>query len=383
MNAASLIFLTATLLLLSTSSTLGQETALHIGEQIEIASAVLGETRDLLIHKPAGYGVVDARFPVLYVLDGEWNFQKTVAIVDHLQASGRIPGLIVVGIPNTMRNGRPARIQDLAPAMHHKNTPGAATQFSSFISTEVIPHIDAAYKTQPYRMLAGHSLGGLFVVFNMLNNPDAFNVYIAMSPSLGRNNQQQVKNADQLFDIPNPLNKTLYLSIANEGGNTLLGTEALVAVLEEKAPAELDWHFSRYDDEDHVSLFHPAIYDALESIFDGWTIPEQHLTDHDVSIAQRHYAQLSTKFGFNIKVPESIYTTLGYRILAEREFSYAQWTFEQQLMDYPESSEAHVGMGDAYLLQGEIDKAATSYQQALQLNAMQERVQAILKGLGK
>lgn len=381
MKAISFVFLIAALL--TPSPVFGQQSALYIGEQIEIESTVLGETRNLLVHKPAGYSIADARFPVLYVLDGEWNFQKTVAIADHLQASGRIPGIIVIGVTNTLRDGRPARIQDLAPAMDHKTAPGSATRFANFLNTELIPHIDTTYKTQPYRMLAGHSLGGLFVLFNMLNNPEFFNTYIAMSPSLGRNNQQQVAHADKLLKETNSFSKTLYLSIGNEGGNTLLGTEALARILEEKGPADLDWHFSRYADEDHVSIFHPAMYNALESIFDGWTIPDKYLTDHDVSIAQRHYAQLSTKFGYNIKVPEWIYTTLGYNILAEKEFSYAQWTFEQQLIDYPESSEAHVGIGDTYLLQGELDKASTSYGQALLLNPMQERAQTILNALNQ
>ena len=51
--------------------------------------------------------------------------------------------------------------------------------------TELIPKIEGQYRTQPFRIFAGHSLGGLFAVHTMLTRPDLFNAYIAVSPIPG------------------------------------------------------------------------------------------------------------------------------------------------------------------------------------------------------
>ena len=367
-------------LLLPTTSGIAQN-SVQIGEQIQLTSVHLNEARTLLVHIPNQQGLKDARFPVLYVLDGEWNFKKAVGIVDHLQSSGRIPGLIVVGITNTFRNGRPARVQDLAPSSSSDSAPDGAAKFLSFLADEVKPYINSTYQTHPFHIVAGHSLGGLFSFYSLLQRPEAFQSHIAISPSLGRNNQQQVKKAAQIFEEMPSFKKSLFVSVASEGGNTLLGTQALEDVLKQKAPADFDWHVAHYDEEDHTSVYHPALYNALESIFEGWTIPEQYLTDYDVSIAERHYAGLSQKLGFPIAVPEIIYSTLGNRILAEQDYSYAAWTFEKQLSAYPESVGARIGLGDVHLLQGDIKTAITHYEQALQLSPTHDRVRDIVASL--
>ena len=78
------------------------------------------------------------------------------------------PKMIVVGIPNTNR------MRDLTPTTPEgeqfyidssaSTNSGGGEKFISFIEKELIPHIESNYPTQPYRMLIGHSLGGLMVM---------------------------------------------------------------------------------------------------------------------------------------------------------------------------------------------------------------------------
>src|SRR5437868_9376185 len=70
-----------------------------------ITSRVLHEERAINVHTPAGYEGSRDRYPVLYMPDGglDEDFPHVVNTVDSLIALGKIPPMLVVGIPNTER----------------------------------------------------------------------------------------------------------------------------------------------------------------------------------------------------------------------------------------------------------------------------------------
>jgi hypothetical protein len=155
-----------------------------IGEKFQIESRVLAETRTYVVHTPDYYKKRTDAYPVLVLLDAENNFAYTSAAVHLLSANGRIPAMIVVGINNTDRT------RDMTPSRPASSfggaswTGGGADKFLSFIADELLPTIDRNYRTRPYRVLIGHSLGGLFAVYALLNRPEVFKGYIVTSPSL-------------------------------------------------------------------------------------------------------------------------------------------------------------------------------------------------------
>ena len=59
-----------------------------------------------------------------------------------------------------------------------------ADKFRAFIRSEVIPYVENHYRTAPFRILAGHSVGGLFAIDTLARQPDLVHVYLAVSPSL-------------------------------------------------------------------------------------------------------------------------------------------------------------------------------------------------------
>lgn len=133
-----------------------------------------------------------------------------------------MPELIVVGITNTDRT------RDLTPTNASLwradgteaklPTSGGADKFLKFIETELIPKVEANYRTQPYRVFAGHSFGGLFALHTFLTRPELFNAYIAVSPTMDWDNHLLSRKAEEFFKDRKELNKTLYLTLANEGG---------------------------------------------------------------------------------------------------------------------------------------------------------------------
>ena len=80
-----------------------------------------------------------------------------------------ISNLIAVGIINTDRK------RDL---LYVKS----ADKFLDFIISELIPLTEKDYKVNT-RILYGHSFGGGFTVYAMINKPNYFNYFIASSPT--------------------------------------------------------------------------------------------------------------------------------------------------------------------------------------------------------
>src|SRR5688572_28926770 len=155
-----------------------------------------------LVPTPADY-----RLPVIYVLDGNGLFPLAAQAASSMVAFGRMPGALVVGIgypvdpaatrTQSLQNRLAWRTRDLTPAVPGQpgDVPGAA-QFLMFIEQDLKPFIASRYAVDPSEQtLAGHSLGGLFAAWTLMNAPDSFSRYVLSSPSLFWNNDALIKQA--------------------------------------------------------------------------------------------------------------------------------------------------------------------------------------------
>src|SRR5215207_5941374 len=188
-------------LLLISSAAIAQPGAGTV-KRLTLKSAVLGEDRVVLVRTPAGYETNKVSYPVLYMTDGDAHIGHTASTIEFLNRNGRVSELIVVGVPNTDRT------RDLSPVKStQKNaagelqspTSGGGDNFLKFFETELIPEIEKQYRVQPYRILAGHSLGGLFAVHAMIAKPGLFNSYVAVSPSLQWEDGATLKRAEEFL----------------------------------------------------------------------------------------------------------------------------------------------------------------------------------------
>ena len=152
---------------------------------VQLESKVLAETRTILVRTPASYAGGARAYPVLYMTDGDRQIGHTAAVVDFLAREGRMPEVIIVGINNTdrTRDLTPTKVETMGGGFATP-TSGGGDRFLDFISTEVIPYVEKNYRTQPYRVFAGHSFGGLFAMHTFFTRPALFNGVIAVSPSL-------------------------------------------------------------------------------------------------------------------------------------------------------------------------------------------------------
>jgi predicted alpha/beta superfamily hydrolase len=341
--------------------------------RLTINSKVLGQERAILVRTPRGYEQGSDRYPVLYITDGERLIGHTSATVQFLAENGRMPEMIIVGITNIDRN------HDLTPT--HTSftengrefpvpTSGGADKFLEFIETELIPMVESKYRVQPYRVLAGHSFGGLFAMHAFTTKTDLFNAYIAVSPTLPWDHDLVVKGTEKLLKERAELNRTLFVALGNEPGLEP-AFEQLKKILGKTRAKGFEWGSEHWSDEDHGSIVMRAHDRALRKVFAGWQLPRE----KDGSIAgglagaEKHYAALSQRMGYEVKVPEALINQIGYQLLLapEKKVDEAIEVFKVNVERYPESANVHDSLGEAYEAAGKLDLARAGYQKAIDI----------------
>ena len=353
-----------------------------IGEKFQIESKVLAETRTYVVHTPDYYkNRIDA-YPVLVLQDAENNFAYTSAAVHLLSANGRIPAMIVVGINNTdrTRDMTPTR-----PSAGFGDTPwtgsaGGADKFLSFIADELLPTIDRNYRTRPYRVLIGHSLGGLFAVYALLNRPEVFRGYLVTSPSLWWDDQVLVKAAQPFFAAHRDLRADLYMTMANEGGTMLGGAWKLSAVLEESALPFVRWQFKRSPEEEHGTIPYISTYEGLQAIFRGYRIadPVALFEEGGLPAFERHYADVSKRMGYTVPVPARAYGDALSELSNRGRFAEAEEIGQKMLQLDPKNTWALSALAQVAAKQKDDARAISYMTEMLQLYPGSSQARAML-----
>ena len=322
-----------------------------------INSQILGEERTILVRVPAAYRQPDTRFPVIYMLDAHPPQNAMMAGLIEQQAwGGVIPEMIVVGIQNTNRT------RDLTPTKTERAGTGGGDKFLDFIEKEVIPLVEKSYRTQPYRIFAGHSLGGLTAVYALASRPGLFNAYIAASPVLHWDDNFPIKHTEEALKQNKDWNVVLFASIGDEP-DYVKGFNSYQALLKKANPKKFEYEFQVFKNDNHGSVVLPTYYAGLRKIYDGWAPPAS------IAIAdlEAHYQKISRRYGYNIPVPEEIQNRAGYTLLQANRIDEALIFFKKNVENFPNSSNVYDSLGEAYEKNGQFKQAAQNYEKAYKL----------------
>lgn len=257
--------LAALLLASAAAAQVAEREPLVIGETFTIESSALGETRRVNVYAPAAYAASDTlRLPVLYMPDGGLgeDFLHLAGLVQISSLNGTMRPFLLVGIENTERRrdltGTTENEEDrrIAPRV------GGSDAFRAFLRDELMPAIDAAYRTTGETALIGESLAGLFAVETLLREPDLFDTYIAIDPSLWWDDGRLAAEAAAMLRDREAGGKTLLLASSSEP--EIAGdAAALAASLRADGPAGLTVHLLEMPGEEHHTIYHPAALAAL------------------------------------------------------------------------------------------------------------------------
>lgn len=255
------------LLILMCAPALASQTT--IGTSARIWSKTLKERRRILVYLPDDYRDRSRRFPVLYLLDAENQFHHSTGIVQFLAAQRRIPELIVIGITNTDRD------RDLTPPtstvkdLEDNPTAGGGDRFLTFLVEELAPWVESHYRTSPFRILVGHSYGGLLNIYALTTRPKDFQANIVISPAVGWDNRHYLDAAEQsLAALPGP--HFLFIGCGDQEHGIARNSEVLASWIEAHPVAGLTFVFKEYPGEVHGTTPHRTLYDGLEALYAPW-----------------------------------------------------------------------------------------------------------------
>ncbi len=357
-----------------------------VGKKVSIYSNILKENRKVLIYTPsltASYLVPGKSYPVLYLLDGDAHFLSTIGIIQQLsQANGNavLPEMIIVGIEHTNR------MRDLVPSVATGNNKEVKNSFVDFLSTELMPYIEKNYNTAPYKLLAGHSLGGLTAIDILTNNPNMFNAYIAIDPSMWYKNEHFLNIAIAKLPTQNLSGKRLFIGTANT-----MPRGMVLSKLEKDSSAEtqhirsifkldkflkgnsrtgLKYTSKYYGNDSHNSVPLISEYDALRFIFDYYfmQVSEKDFTDSTAAIAKKlktHFETISKEMGYKVAPLEAFINYLGYDALGKKQFSKAEALLKLNVENYPFSSSVYDSYADYLMAVDEAANAISFYKKAL------------------
>ncbi len=139
------------------------------------SKVISGQEYVLQISLPAGYDKSNKKYPVVYLMDSQWDFPLLAALYGQQYYDGFVPELIIVGITWGGEHPNPdsLRARDYTPT-NEKRSPqsGGAEPFLSVIKNEIFPLVEKAYQVDATdKTLVGCSLGGLFTMYTLFTHP--------------------------------------------------------------------------------------------------------------------------------------------------------------------------------------------------------------------
>lgn len=361
---------------------------ISIGTKDSLHSDILNENREIWVYQPSDLKPGE-KCPVVYLLDGDWHFHPITGMIDQLADNSLVPRMILVGIKNTDRS------RDLTPTRSMKmpdgsepdflKTTGGGETFTKFIETELMPYVESKYQVAPYRILIGHSFGGLFAINTLVHHPKLFNAYVSIDPSMWWDDGKLLRQTDSALNATKFDGRILFLAIANTmtpGMDTLRVVKdtanthkhirsilELSKLTSSKRSNGLASRWKYYDADDHGSVPFISEYDALRFIFDYFK-PQVDWRDLTPVSLTDHFNKVSERLGYSILPPEGQVDNMGYYYLREKQLDKAQGFFELNLKNYPNSASVSDSMGDLFLAKQDTTQATAYFKKSL---AIEER----------
>lgn len=326
-------------------------------ETFTLKSSVLNEYRGFSVYLPGDYNTGANHYVVLYILDGRAHITHAIAATNFLSGRQLTPPMIVVAIHNVDRN------RDFSP-VKTENFPnnGGAHKFLNFVSDELIPYVNAQYRTSDFNILMGHSFGGEFATYALLNKPEVFDGYIAISPYLQYADNYLIEASESMLRSSFNNTKYFYMTVGNEPDYFPV-LEEFASHVKEKSNEAIAFQYVKMENEDHRSIPYISLFNGLRFIFSDWQLPQE-MYNKDLASIDAHYKMISARYGFEIETPENVINLLGYRYLQNNDTETAIKVFRVNIKRYPGSANVYDSLGEAYENNNQLKLAKENYQKA-------------------
>jgi predicted alpha/beta superfamily hydrolase len=340
-----------------------------IGTFHKLNSKILNQERRYVLHLPPGYEDSEKSYPVVYLLNGEMtpSFALVAGTLERLSFD-QVPEFILIGIAGRDLPVIPCRSRE------------DVDKFLGFITDELIPHVDANYRTEKYRILVGQSNTGLFAIYAMLGEPDVFNACFASSPSIGWCPEFIRERVEEAFSAKDTWNNFLFMIYGGKDIPSLVNDYIgdFVKLLEQKAPSGLVWKLEYLERDGHVPI--ASFNNGLLTLFpDFFVSPE--LESQGLQAINRHFEGLTQRYGFKLETPEEALFSLAYNLRQKEKRQEAIDVFRVLLERYPRSVRSYFFLAETYLDMGQREGALANYKKALEIDPDFSRAKTRVKEL--
>ena len=163
-----------------------------------------------------------------------------------------------------------AAVASAASGLPDPEGSGGAPGFLRFIREELIPHVEAEYRVDPRRgrALYGHSLGGLFAFYSLLEGEGTFRRFIVGSPILGWDQGFPFELEDRFSTTHSSLPARAFFSVGRlESEENLSNLRKMLEVLDKREYDGFEFTSHFFENERHTSSVPVTISRGLRYIY--------------------------------------------------------------------------------------------------------------------
>ncbi len=288
-------------------------TKVTIGTNYTITSKILNQDRDIQVYLPDSYSTSKEKYPVLYILDGQWFFTNGVAIQKSLRTPGAIPEMIVVGIKNS---------NPLRRTLFNKER----VKFTSFLKDEVIKFIDINFRTTKERVIYGWEAAAYYVSKIILEEKELFQGAIITDGGLAP--ERLIENFKS--------DREVYLYIANSKRDIyyIASTEKFNERLKKYNPKNLRWKYELFNDEVHETMPHLSMYKGIMYYYHNYDSLvfesiDAYIKAGGIPYLKSFFKEREKRFGGTGKIDNSTKNSLIWLAWKRDNFKYFSFFMEE------------------------------------------------------
>jgi predicted alpha/beta superfamily hydrolase len=240
--------------------------------QYDFTSRITGRNYRIMVSTPF-QADPHRTYPVVYLIDGNWYFRATADSVTESSGAARILPAIVVGVgyptDNNSEVGSRRMLELSLPGGPEgkdadQSKFGGGDDFLRVLQEEVKPFIQSHYAVdETHQTLYGKSLGGLMVLRMLFQHPEAFQTYVAASPSIWWNHEAVLADEDAFSRLVRTGKLRLKIMVTSAGEERNSDASGLAARLAALNPTKVVVARAIFAGEDHVSVSLASIGRAL------------------------------------------------------------------------------------------------------------------------
>ena len=355
--------LVSLLILFSFLSTSGQKTIYK-----KYDSEVLNDTREISIYLPKSYDKDSiSNFPLAIVLDGHKLFDLYVGTSNYYSYQDNAPEQIVVGI-----NMKDTRTKDAGYDIITSELTTDSKKFYRFIRDELVPFMEATYKTSPFLTIVGEGLTANFITHFLQEKYSIFNAYLCLNPSLSEDINTQIDsyklrnlsredNTFYFYLAGNPHASSKKIAKIKNFGNFITSTEI----------DNFNVVFDKFSNSpSSSSVSGEGISRAFAKVFEiysGITVDEYNEKIKDlsppdaISYLEIKYLDIEFLFGANIGIRKEDVFAIEDIILDKEDGDYLDDFGKMILKLFPSSEMGHYYLGKYYESGNDFKSALEQY----------------------